>query len=501
MELTQLETSLVVLLAAALGALIWLFNERARLTAQRDLARQRLLDLQEGEERLRDTFRSVAGETLEQSNRQFLQLAERTLAAQKNSASVEFEKRRAAVDGLVKPIATVLHRAERQLRLIEKDRGEAYAGLRAQVEGAMSASAELRQETAKLSRAMSQPNVRGRYGEIQLQRVAELAGMQQYCDFSTQASLRDADGRMLRPDMVVRLPNGRVLAVDAKTSLESYIEALSADSDADREALLDSFAENVLRQVNELSKKSYWKQFPESPEFVVMFIPGDQFIDAALERRPDLIELSAKRNVVLASPSTLIGLLRAVHVGWRERRLSDGAQELFELGRELHDRVAKAMAHTSKVGDSLETAVRRYNQLVGSVESRLLPTLRKFEERGVLVGEEVRNLSPIDGAVRKPVSGTLSGPADLPPAEPEGATQDDDLPRAGDQIEVVPKPPPHPKQRGKRKIKRARPHDEPAAKLVREPRGVRRARFLGPLLPGFGADGEREPGPDRGSMR
>ena len=495
MELTQLETSLLVVAVIAAGLTIWLLIERVRLTAERDLARQRLLDVQEGEERMRDSFRSLASETLQQSNTQFLQLAKSTLSAQTSSASEDFERKRAAVDNLVQPIQHVLQRAERQLRMIEKDRSEAYTGLKAQVEGMLSSSNELRRETNKLSRAMSAPSLRGRYGELQLQRVAELAGMQEYCDFSVQTEVR-SDGRILRPDMVVKLPNGRVLAIDAKTSLDAYMQALGADNDADREIHLDHFAENVLRQVTELSKKSYWKEFPESPEFVVMFVPGDQFIDAALERRPDLIEVSARRNVILASPSTLIGLLRAVHVGWREQKLSKSAHELFDLGHELHDRVAKAMEYADKVGDSIQTSVRRYNQLIGSVEGRLLPTLRKFEQRGVQVGEEVRELKPVDGAVRRPTRATLAGPdGEVAVAAAEAESEaEPKLPEAGDSIEVIPA-----KQPQKKKVKRTRTQDEPAAKLVSESRPDTPARpnrsgrsnrsgrrDPGPAFPGFG---------------
>jgi DNA recombination protein RmuC len=430
-ELTPLEIILLVLLVGSACAVVWLVGERFRLLAERNLARGRLVDREADEERMRDSFRSLAAETLSQSTSQFLKLAERALDAQKNSAAADFERRRAAVDELVKPIHVMLQRAERQLRLIEKDRTEAYAGLRAQVTGMAASGAELARETSKLARALGKPNVRGRYGELQLQRVAELAGMQQHCDFAVQANVRDGDGNLLRPDMIVKLPNGRVLAVDAKTSLDAYVEALAADSEAAREQCLERFADHVARQVQELARRGYWRQFSDSPEFVVMFIPGDQFIDAALERRPELIESSARRNVILASPSTLIGLLRAVHVGWRERRLSESAEELFALGRELHARIATAMAHADKLGGALEQTLRRYNEFVGSVQTRLLPTLRRFEERGVRVGEEVAELEPVESAVRHPGQGELY---------PQPATRK--LPPAPDSpADVVPAPP------------------------------------------------------------
>lgn len=507
-QLTQLESALLAAAVAGLVATVWLLAERFRLLSQRDLARQRLDDLRADEERLRNSFRSLASETLQQSNAQFLQLAERTLAAQRTEAAADIDRRRNAVDQLVRPIHEVLDKTEQRLREIEKERVSAYSGLRSQISGMQATSAELRAETAKLSRAMGRPSVRGRYGELQLKRVAELAGMQEYCDFDLQTGVRDDHGRLQRPDMVVRLPSGRVLAIDAKMSLDAYLEALAAENDADREIALDRFAENMVRQVNELSRKGYWRQFHESPEFVVMFVPGDQFIDAVLERRPDLVETSARRNVILASPSTLIGLLRAVHVGWREQKLSESAHELFELGHELHERVAVVMGHADKLGEVLEQTVRRYNGLVASVETRLLPTLRKFEERGVRVGDEIRVLKPIDGAVRELSSTTLTPqPAPAPrgplaakarqaPDEPAGEPADEPetdpdakAATAGAASRSGPPAGSRPRRK-KRKLRRERDADEPAAWQARTPesaprRHVRRPDPNAPLLPGF----------------
>jgi DNA recombination protein RmuC len=400
--MTPLEAALFALVVAGgLGAL-WIARERYRLRAERDLARQRLTDVQEGEGRMRESFRALAAETMQATNAQFLELADRALAARQTAAEAEMEKRRAAVDELVKPISVALERTELELRKLEKDRTTAYAGLHEQVKGIASSNAELSKETGKLVQALTKPNLRGRYGELQLKRVAELAGMREHCDFTLQETVRDEEGRLLKPDMVVRLPNERVLAVDAKTSLDAYMDALGAETPEAAEEHLERFADNVARQAEKLAKKGYWRKFSESPEFVVMFVPGDQFVDAALQRRPELIETCAARNVVIASPSTLIGLLRAVHVGWRERKLSDSAHELFELGRELHERAAVAMNHAERLGVSLDQTLRHYNSFVASVETRLLPTLRKFEERGVRVGEPIRELRPVEGASRPP---------------------------------------------------------------------------------------------------
>jgi DNA recombination protein RmuC len=238
--------------------------------------------------------------------------------------------------------------------------------------------------------------VRGQYGEIQLKRVAELAGMTSYCDFTEQASMWDEDGTLMRPDMVVSLPNGRMIAVDAKTNTHAYIEAVNADRDDEREEHLDKFARHMSDQAKKLADKKYWSGFDGSPEFVVMFVPGDHFIDAALSRRPELLDYAAQHGVILASPSTLIGLLRAVAVGWREHKLTEDAQELFQLGRELHERAAVAFEHAGKLGESIKQSVERYNRLVGSIDSRLGPTLRRFEEAGAKSAKELIEPKTVD---------------------------------------------------------------------------------------------------------
>jgi DNA recombination protein RmuC len=284
------------------------------------------------------------------------------------------------------------------------------------------AGESLRLETLKLSRALSKPEVRGRYGEIQLRRVAELAGMMEHCDFNEQQSQRDGDGRLLRPDMTVSYPNGRMIAVDAKCNILAYIEAIDAPTEESREACLERFADHVAAQAAALGRKTYWSEFEGSPEFVVMFVPGDQFIDAALSRRRDLIERAAEQGVILASPSMLIGLLRAVYVGWREKRVEDQARELIALGRELHERASIAFGHVADLGAALESASKRYNAFVASYESRLEPTLRKFEDAGVKSSKDRPALTPLSLRVRD-----VSGRNGVQPAEDARA---DDPPAA-----------------------------------------------------------------------
>jgi DNA recombination protein RmuC len=389
-----MDIALLTFLALALVACAWLLRERWRLQAQTKLTEGRQSDL----EQARASFQSLAGEALRQSNEEFLRLAQTAFAAQRNEAAAELETRKAAVDALIAPMAKALERTHQSLEQVGRD----HAGLREQVVRMSQSNSELRGETSKLVQALRKPNVRGRYGEVQLERVVELAGMKNYCDFTPQASQRDEDGKLTRPDLIVKLPNGRVVAIDAKMNVDAYLDALDAATPEQAEAHLERYAETVMLQAQKLARKAYWTSFDASPEFVVMFIPGDQLVDAALERRPELIEYAAERNVVIASPSTLIGLLRAVHVGWREKNLSESAAELFELGRELHQRAATVLEHAAIVGESIERARKSYNDFVGSIHSRLVPTLRRFEERDARSAKDLPALRTLEGETRRP---------------------------------------------------------------------------------------------------
>lgn len=399
----MLELAVIALALALIAAGVWIARlsaERGALQAELSAERRRAEDRDDDDTRMRESFRALASETLKAESAQFLQLAEQKFAARDASAAADLEQRRVVVDRLVQPIGEALKKTQEELRRIEDARNAAYVGLRTQVESMQRANGELANQTQRLAQALSKPNVRGRYGEIQLQRVAEIAGMQNYCDFATQASVRDAAGRLLKPDMVVRLPNERVIAVDAKANLDGYLAALEAASPEHAEPHLERYAKHVADQVQALGRKGYWAQF-DAPEFTVMFVPGDAFLDAALQRRPDLIELAARANVVLASPSTLIGLLRAVHLGWREKRFTEDAQKLQALGRELVERFGVALSHADRMGLSLRRAVDDYNHFVGSVDVRVLPTLRKFEESGAGAKEPVKELKPVESATRR----------------------------------------------------------------------------------------------------
>lgn len=372
------------------------FEEKeASLRRERGALEARITELNE---QASNTFKQLAAEALDESQKRMLERAKAMWEAQKQEGVAELDKRKTAVEALVKPIGETLRETRDRLTRLDE-----------QVKQAGEASSTLREEASKLVRALSRPEVRGRYGEIQLRRVAELAGMTAYCDFMEQASATDEEGRRLRPDMVVLLPNERKIAVDAKTPTDAYMRAIEAATPEEQEACLERFAGHVEEQVRALSGKRYWAQFDGSPEFVVMFVPGDQFVDAALVRRPDLLERAAQANVILASPSTLIGLLRAVAVGWREHRLAEEAQRLLELGRELHQRAATAFEHVEGLGAAIRRSAEKYNEFVGSVDRHLLTHLKKFEDAGVRGKKEIPVLPAVDVAVRGLAGGSVAG--------------------------------------------------------------------------------------------
>lgn len=349
---------------------------------------------------LSDKFKAMAADALKGNNVAFITLAEQTLARQQQKAADSLEARKVAVEQIVRPIAETLAKTDAKLAELEKGRAATQATIGEQLRGVIDASSALRDETGKLARALREPHVRGRYGEMQLRRVAELAGMADHCDFVEQSQAVGPDGQALRPDMVVTMPSGRCVVVDAKTNIQAYLDALHAATPAEAEGHLDRFARHVGEQATALARKKYWAQFDGSPDFVVMFIPGDQFIDAALSRQPELLESAARQGVLLASPSTLIGLLRAVAVGYKEERLAREAEELRALGIEFHERAAVAMGHVARLGGLLNKAIETYNDFEGSYRSRLEPTLRKFESAGAGSGKELPEVKPVAGQAR-----------------------------------------------------------------------------------------------------
>ena len=365
------------------------------------LARRQRAALAASEDRLMARLGSASTEALRQNTDLFLKLARESQARDQQVAEAALREREGAVGKLVEPIARALEKTEQQLTALERERRDAYATLRTHIEQLALAQNALQRETRNLVGALRRPEVRGRWGEITLRRVVELAGMSAHCDFVEQATVATGGGS-LRPDLVVRLPEGRELVVDAKTPLDAYLDAMSAESDDARAAALARHGQQVEARVRELAAKSYWSQFARSPEFAVLFLPGDQFLSAALAERPDLLENAMRDGVVLATPSTLIALFKAVAYGWRQAVVAEHAQQIHELGQDLHRRLGRFVSHMQKSGQRLGAAVEAYNDAVGSLERQVLPQARRFTELGAVGGEALPEPGTVDLAPRVP---------------------------------------------------------------------------------------------------
>lgn len=378
-------------------------QSRARLETQleesgRRLEEQRRL-LDDAEKKLKESFEALSAKALQSNAEQFLASAKKTLETLLAEARGDLGKREEAIKTLVQPLADSLKRYETQVQTLEQTRRTAYVSLEQEVKRLALTNQQLQQETGKLVTALRDPKVRGRWGELALRRAAELAGMIEHCDFEQQVSFSGEDGRM-RPDMVVRLPGGRTVVVDAKTVLDAYLDAVAAADEATRQDALRRHAAQVRSRLKELASKSYWKSFPSAPEFVVLFLPGESFFSAALETDATLIEDAVTQRVVLASPTTLIALLRAIAYGWRQEQFTENAERISELGRELFDRIRTFTGYMENLGGSLGTAVKTYNQAVGSLESRVLTSARRFRELGAGTGDEIPEVSPVDRTPR-----------------------------------------------------------------------------------------------------
>jgi DNA recombination protein RmuC len=378
---------------------------RARLEEEAKAAAERQALLQRAETRLSDAFKALSADALRASTEQFYRMAKQTLQAQQDEAMGELDKRRVAIEQLVKPVAETLGKFEGRIGEIEKAREGAYAELKTQVKAMAEAQSGLRHETAQLVKALRQPTGRGQWGELQLRRVVEMAGMQEHCDFQTQASTTDDEGKRLRPDLIVRLPGGKTVVVDAKTPMDAYLDAIEATDDAARDEALHRHARQVRTHISQLSSKHYAAQFEHAPEFTVLFLPSESFFSAALQSDPGLIERGVDHGVILATPTTLIALLRAVAYGWRQEALADNAREISLLGRTLHERLATLAGHFAKLGKSLDAAVGHYNSAVGSYETRVLTTARKLEElQAAPEGRTLETPATIDKAARPPMA-------------------------------------------------------------------------------------------------
>ncbi|HVP75422.1 MAG TPA: DNA recombination protein RmuC [Gaiellaceae bacterium] len=361
--------------------------------------RWRIAVLADAREAFGDAMRALAADALASNNESFLTLARSQLEQLQQKTTHDLDQRRQAVEHLVAPIKESLQKVDGKLREIEVARQGAYSELKEQVRQLTTTQKELRDETGNLVTALRSPVVRGRWGEMQLRRVVEMAGMLAHCDFVEQTSI-NADGARLRPDVVVRLPGGKQVVVDAKAPLQAYLDALEARDEDVRRARLADHARQIREHIAKLSAKSYWSQFEQTPEFVVLFIPGETFFSAALEQDPALIEEGVNQQVILATPTTLIALLRAVAYGWNQEKVAESARAVSELGRDLYKRLATLTEHFSKVGRGLESAVRAYNDSVGSFERSVLPGARKLKDHGVSPPSELAELKEIEIAAR-----------------------------------------------------------------------------------------------------
>src|SRR5271169_5659349 len=348
---------------------------------------------------LQNAFKALAADALKNNNSSFLQIAQETLKRFQSEAQGDLDARQKAVADLVSPMRESLSKVDAQIQQMEIARGEAYGDLKAQVQSLISTQKELQSETGNLVRALRTPNVRGRWGEIQLRRVVEIAGMLSYCDFAEQETIATEAGRF-RPDLVVKLPGGKNVVVDAKTPLQAFLEAFEATDEEARRNCLANHARQVRDHMETLSSKKYWEQFEATPEFVVMFLPGETFFSAALEQDSSLIEQGVLSRVIPASPTTLIALLKAVNYGWNQEKLARNAKQISELGKELHDRLRLLAGHITQVGTGLDRAVESYNKAVGSLESRVLVSARKFAELGASVADDIPELAPIETTAR-----------------------------------------------------------------------------------------------------
>jgi DNA recombination protein RmuC len=410
---------LVGVALGALAALLWRARReqalkietellRARLKTEETINAEREQALSRAREQLQGVFGELARDSLQSNSEVFLQLARERLARQQLDASQALKERETAIESLVRPIREALAKTEAQIQTIERDRIDAFATIKTQMEGLASGQNLLSRETRNLVTALRRPGVRGQWGEITLRRLVELSGMTAHVDFTEQLH-QITDSGAVRPDMVVHMPEQRDIVVDVKTPLEAYLAAVEAQNDEERASQLRRHAQIVGARVRELSSKQYWSQFERSPDFVVLFLPGDQFLSAALQENPGLIDDSLRQNVMLATPTSLVALLKTVAYGWKQTILADNAAEIRRLGEDVYKRLAVFGEHLGKLGKSLGSSVDSFNKAVGSLEQQVLPAARRFEELGLRVNREIETIEPVASLARIPRNGGIEG--------------------------------------------------------------------------------------------
>ena len=408
----------VAIVRSQLGAELAATRARleAELAAERRTASDKLTLLKDAEEKLREAFAALSSDALRQNNQSFLDLAKTSLAEFQKTARMDLDGRQKAIEDLVQPLKESLTKVDGKLQEVEKNRVGTASALTEQLRSLHQAQHSLQVETGRLVQALRSPNVRGQWGELQLRRVVEAAGMLEYCDFDLKESV-DADGTRLTPDMIVRLPGGRNVVVDAKVPSSAYLDAMESDDEAVRNGKLRDHARQVRDHVVRLGNKTYWQHFQPAPDLVIMFVPGETLLSVALQRDPSLLEFSLGRGVMLASPLTLMALLRAVAFGWQQEKVARNAHEISDLGRQLYDRIRVMAEHFEEVARGLTRSVEAYNRAVGSLESRVLVTARRLKEKGISAPEELPELEVIDHTARSLGAPELVGLFDDEPVD------------------------------------------------------------------------------------
>jgi len=409
MSIEFLAAVIILILGLAIGATIgWLASRpgqsrlQAELEKDRAVHAERLKAFTDADTRLRDAFQALSADALKSNNRTFLDLAETRLREARSEATSDIDARKKAIEDLLSPMAKTLEQVDREIKDSERRRVETGAQLMQKIASLDTAGQTLRDETRRLTDALKRPGVRGRWGELQLKRVVELAGMIEYCDFTEQRTIDagEDEGR-IRPDVIVRLPGGKRIVIDAKAPLDAYLRALEAPDDEARQNLLLEHARQVRTHISQLSAKGYFEKIASTPEFVVMFLPGEMFFSAALEQDPSLIECGVEKRVIPASPTTLIALLRAVSYGWQQEAMEENARKISDLGKALYEAVRTLGSHFETLGSRLKSSLDAYNQAVGSLEGNVLIKARKFKElQAANGGEEIKGLEPIDRVPR-----------------------------------------------------------------------------------------------------
>src|SRR5688500_9571315 len=404
-----------LVLGAAFGALIGSLRARqraqslhveiavlkAQVKGEELLERERQAALERSMERLKTSFDSLAGSSLRSNSELFLQLAREHLTQHQQYAVSALSEREKAIETMLAPIREALVKTEQQMQRIEKERAESFGSLKSSLESVALGQQALQRETRTLVNALRRPEVRGQWGEMTLRRLAELAGMVEHCDFNEQVNVRTDDGN-LRPDMIVHMPDGRDLVVDVKTPLDAYLDAVDAPTDELRAVAMRRHAQAITERVRQLGAKNYWSQFERSPDFVILFIPGDQFLAAALAEQPNLLEDAIRQDVIIATPTSFVALLKAVAYGWRQMALAQNAETIRNLAEDLYKRLGVFSTHLAKLGRNLSNSVDHFNAAVGSLERQVLPGARKFTELGVRPDREIDTLEPIDKLAREP---------------------------------------------------------------------------------------------------